>query len=108
MTVEEAKRAIRVGGVPVEWRAEWERTIVKFVREDLKRIQETIFAEVGDGVARRVNTLPQKEFTFRPAQQRVQREIETHGGELITRLPHARLEAARAALLQYPRTEPPH
>lgn len=101
VTPEEAKRAIRVGGLPVEWRTEWERTITSFVREDFNRILEGVFIEVGEAVARRVNALPRKEFEFRPTQQRVIREIEAHGGDLITRLLRAQLEAIKAALLEY-------
>jgi len=105
MTVEEAKRAIRVGGVPIEWKKEWECAIGEFARGDLKRIQEAIFAEVGGEVARRVNALPRKEFTFHATRDRVQQRIEDHGGEFITRVTEAQILAARAALLEYVMTE---
>lgn len=105
MTVEEAKRAIRVGDVPVEWKKEFERVIGEFVRDDLKRIETAIFSEVGEEVARRVNALPRKEFTFHATRDRVQQRIEDHGGELITRVTEAQVLAARAALLEYVVTE---
>lgn len=105
MTPEEAKRAIRVGGLPVEWRKEWERAIGEFVRGDLKRIQTAVFSEVGEEVARRVNALPRKGFAFHATRDRVQERIETHGAELITQVTEAQILAARAALLQYVVTE---
>ena len=101
MTPEEAKRAIRVGGVPIEWRKEFERAIGKFVRDDLKRIETDIFEEVGNGVARRVNVLPRKEFTFQATHGRVQERIANHGAELLTRSTEAQIAAARIALLEY-------
>lgn len=101
MTPEEAKRAIRVGDVPVEWKKEFEQRIREFVRDDLKRIETAIFSEVGEEVARRVNALPRKEFAFHATRDRVQQRIEDHGAELVTRVTEAQILAARAALLEY-------
>lgn len=101
ITPEEAKRAIRVGGLPVEWRADWERAIKEFAGGDLRRIQEAVFAEVGEEVARRVNAIRRKEFVFGVTRQRVIDEIEAHGAEFITRSTQAQIEAIKAALLQY-------
>ena len=105
ITPAEAKRAIRVGDVPVEWKKEFERAIGEFVKDDLGRIQTAIFAEVGDEVARRVNAIRRKDFAFSATRQRVQERIEAHGGELITRVTKAQILAARAALLEYVVTE---
>ena len=105
ITPTEAKRAIRVGSVPLEWRKEFEQAIADFVRNDLTRIQTTVFAEVGSLIARRINALPRKDFAFSATKRRIVERIETHGGELITRMTEAQLAAARAALLQYVVTE---
>jgi hypothetical protein len=105
LTPAEAKRAIRIGGMPPEWQKEFERAIREFVLEDVARIQTAIFSEVGKDVARRVNALPRKDFAFNATRQRVQQRIETHGAELVTRSVEAQILALRAALLEYVVTE---
>lgn len=101
MTPEEAKRAIRIGGLPIEWRKEWERVITAFVGGEIGRIQEAIFAEVGEEVARRINRLPQKEFVFGTTTQRILDVIKDHGAELVTNSTQAQIKAINVALMRY-------
>ncbi len=105
ITVEEAKRAIRVGDVPVEWKREFERAIGEFVRGDFRRAQMNVLSEVGEATARRVNSLPRKEFVFGATRERVLKYVEEYGGKLITRLVEIQVLAAKVALLQYIVTE---
>jgi len=101
ITPEEAKRATRVGGLPVEWIKEWERAIGEFAAGDLKRVQTVIFSEVGEAVARRVNALPRKEFVFGTTRQRILDVIKSHGAEFVTNQTQVQIKAINTALMRY-------
>jgi hypothetical protein len=101
ITPEEAKRAIRVGGVPVEWEKEWGRAIGEFVKGDLGRIETAVFSEVGGEVARRVNALPRKEFVFGVTKLQVKKRITDHGAKLIKQLTDAQIAAIKTALRSF-------
>lgn len=98
VTIDSARSALEMGGVPPEWREEWDEMIVDFVRDDL--LPEWVYAieSAGSKMTKRVEALQKQASRFQTTAESVKFWVDTHGGSLIVQLTEAQFKSIQALL----------